>query len=344
MTRLVRASAAVVCLVAVGGVAWVAQSTRTAGAKMAAAANAFLATLTPEQKAKVSYPYDSPERVNWYYVPHQDKDKKPLRKGIKLEDMSDGQKAAALELLKTGLSEKSYGQATTIMSLESLLKELEGNGANTRNPTWYFVTIFGEPSNTGQWGWRFEGHHLSVNLTLDKGVVVSATPIQLGANPAEVRDGARKGLRTLPEVEDLAKELIASLDPDQKKVAKQPKQFPDVLAKPRLEVKDPVGLAQGKMTDAQKATLWKLMEAYANRATGEAAEDELKRAKDAGLDKVHFAYCIEDDKPGKPYTYRVHGPTFVIEFINAQADSAKNPANHIHSAWRTLPADFGLEK
>jgi hypothetical protein len=343
MPRLVRASAALVCLVAVAGVAWVAQAQRTAGPKMAAAATAFVATLTPEQKAKACFPFDSPERVNWNFVPLQE-NKKPLRKGIKLEDLSEGQKAAALNLLKAGLSEKAYGQATTIMGLEDLLKELEGNGANVRNPNWYFVTIFGEPSNTAKWGWRFEGHHLSVNVTLDKGVVVSATPIQLGSNPAEIKDGPRKGQRTLPEIEDLAKELIKSFDAEQTKAAKQATQFPEVQAKPRVDAKGPVGLSHAKMTDAQKTTLWKLMEAYAGRAVGEAADDELKRAKDAGLDNVYFAYCIEENKAGKPYTYRVQGPTFVIEFINTQADSAKNPANHIHSAWRRLPADFGLEK
>src|SRR5262249_27555779 len=179
-----------VCLAALTGVALVAQATRTAGAKMAAAANTFIGSLTPEQKAKACFPFDSDERVNWNFVPLQDKDKKPTRKGVKFEDLSEGQKAAALNLLKAGLSEKGYGQATTIMGLENLLKELEGNGAMVRNPNWYFVSIFGEPSNDGKWGWRIEGHHLSVNLTLDKGKVVSATPIQLGANPAEVKAGA----------------------------------------------------------------------------------------------------------------------------------------------------------
>jgi hypothetical protein len=344
MTRLIRIAFFTVCATALVGIALVAQATNTAGAKMAAAANTFLDTLTAEQKSKASFPFDSPERVNWNFVPLQDKDKKPTRKGIKFEDLSEGQKDAARNLLKAGLSEKAYGQATTIMSLESLLAELEGNGAMVRNPNWYFVSVFGEPSSDGKWGWRIEGHHLSVNLTLDKGKVVSATPIQLGANPAEVKAGARKGLRTLPEIEDLAKELIKSLDAEQVKVAKQAKQFGEVEAKPRVTAKDPVGLPYAKMTDGQKATLWKLMEAYANRATGEAAEEELRRAKDAGLDKVYFGYCIEEEKPGKPYTYRVQGPTFVIEFLNVQADSAKNPANHIHSAWRRLPADFGLEK
>jgi hypothetical protein len=231
------------------------------------------------------------------------------------------------------------------MSLESILADLEKNGPIVRDPNWYFVTVFGEPSNTGKWGWRIEGHHLSVSCTLDRGAVAAPTPVTFGANPAEVKDGPRKGLRTLPGIEDLANDLSASLDADQQKVARQAKQFPEINEKkPRAGVGEPVGLPAGKMTDAQKATLWKLIEAYAGRLPEEVAAAELKGVKDAGVEKVHFAYCVEEQKPGKPHTYRVQGPTFVIEFLNVQADSAKNPANHIHSAWRHLPADFGLEK
>ena len=89
--------------------------------------------------------------------------------------------------------------------------------------------------------------------------------------------------------------------------------------------------------------LMKVLEAYANRSPADIAKLELQRVKDAGADKVHFAYCVEPDKKGKPYSYRVHGPTFVVEFLNVQGDSAGNPANHIHSGWRRLPMDFALQ-
>lgn len=328
---------------AVVGAALVAQSAKPSGAKMAEAANAFLATLPPDLKKKAAFGYDDPHRTTWFFTPQQDKAKNPTRKGVRLEELNDSQKAAALGLLRAGLSGKGFEQATTIMSLEGILAELEKGGANVRNPGWYFVSVFGEPSNTGKWGWRVEGHHLSVNITLDKGEVVTATPTMFGANPAEVKGGPRKGLRTLPEIEDLAKQLIGSLTAEQKKVAEQSKQLPEIKEKqPNAAVGEPIGLAAGKMTDAQKATLWKLVEAYANRLPADLAADELRRVKDAGPDKIHFAYRLEEDKPGKPYTYRVQGPTFVVEFLNVQADSAKNPANHIHSAWRRLPIDFGL--
>jgi hypothetical protein len=230
------------------------------------------------------------------------------------------------------------------MSLESILAELEKKGAMVRNPNWYFVSVFGEPSNTGKWGWRIEGHHLSVNVTLDKGEVVSATPVVFGANPADVRDGPRKGLQTLGEIESLAKDLITSFDAEQNKVAKQAKQFPEIREGfPNAGVGAAVGIWPDKLTDEQKQMLRKLTEAYANRLPADVARAEIQRVRDAGVDKIHFAYCIEENKPGKPYTYRIQGPTFVVEFLNVQADSAGNPANHIHSGWRRLPSDFGVE-
>src|SRR5262249_26125912 len=106
-------------------------------------------------------------------------------------------------------------------------------------------------------------------------------------------------------------------------------------------VGDPQGLPAVKMTDAQRARLLKVLEAYADRMPGDIAEEEMKQVKDAGLDKVFFAYA-GGTEPGQPHTYRIQGPTFVVEFLNVQADSAKNPANHIHSSWRSTKGDFGL--
>lgn len=341
--KLTRLALLAVAGATLAAVVLVAEQAPPPGAKMADAATKFLGTLSPEQKKKATFGYDDPHRTAWFFTPQQDKQKNPTRKGLRLEELDAKQKAAALELLKSGLSATGYEQATTIMSLEQLLADLEKNGAMVRNTGWYFVSVFGEPSNTGKWGWRIEGHHLSVNVTLDKGEVVTATPMLFAANPADVKDGPRKGLRTLPEVEDLAKKLIASLDDEQNKAARQAKHFPEIReGKQEAGVGTPVGIAAAKLSEDQKATLWKLIEAYANRMPPDAAKAELAKVKDAGLDKVTFGYCLEADKPGQPYTYRVQGPTFVVEFLNVQADSARNPANHIHSAWRRLPSDFGL--
>lgn len=340
---LSRLFAAATALAVFGGVLLVAQSNKpTSAQQMATSAEKLLATLTADQKKKATFAFDDPHRKTWFFTPQQDKEKKSTRKGLRLDGLNADQKSAVMELLKSGLSATGYEQATSIISLESLLAELEGKGgAMTRDPSWYFVSIFGEPGN-GSWGWRLEGHHLSVNLTLDKGAVISASPVVFATNPAEIKAGPNKGKRVLPEIEDTAKELIASFTEEQNQVAKQAKQFSEIReGHPTAGVDKPVGITASKLKEAQQKTLSKLINAYADRLPPDVAAAEKKKAN-SGPDELFFAYCSEADKPGKPYSYRVQGPTFVIEFLNVQADSAKNPANHIHSGWRTLPSDFGL--
>jgi hypothetical protein len=341
--KLFRMTLAVAATATLVGVAFVSQAKETAGTKMAVAAQKFVESLTAEQREKAAYDFESKERTNWYFTPRQDDKKHYTRKGLPLEEMSEEQKQAALALVRAGTSEGGYTKATTIMSLETILNELEKGGVMVRRPGWYFFTIFGAPSKTGKWGWRVEGHHLSLNFTLDQGKVVSATPAFFGANPATVKQGERKGHRTLPEAEDLAKELFRSLDEQQRKVAYQEKQFPEIEeTKPTPNVGDPIGLAAEKMNAKQKAKLEELILAYARRMPPDIADVEMAQVREAGLDKIHFAYAggVEE---GQPHTYRVQGPTFVVMFLNVQADSAKNPANHIHSAWRNIKGDFGLK-
>src|SRR5262249_53999942 len=158
-------------------------------------------------------------------------------------------------------------------SLESMLHDLEKNGAMVRNPGWYFVSIFGTPAKTGKWGWRIEGHHMSLNFTVADGKVQSATPAFFGANPANIKSGDRKGERILPEVEDLARGLFGSLDEEQKKVALQPKDFGEPSASTVSEkVGKPVGLGADKMTAEQKAALTKLLKAYTARMPEDVAQ------------------------------------------------------------------------
>ena len=238
---------------------------------MTDAAEQFLASLPDDLRKKAEFEFDDPHRTSWFFTPQQDRDRKPTRKGVRLEELNDEQKKKALALLRSGTSAKGYEQATTIMSLEEILRDVEKKGAMVRNPDWYFVSVFGKPSKTGKWGWRIEGHHLSVSFTLDRGQVESPTPFMFGANPATVKAGPRTGLRTIPEVEDLARELIKSLDGDQKKVAfRGAKQFPEIAENtPAAKFGEPVGLPAAKMTDKQREMLVKLMEAYTNRMPAE---------------------------------------------------------------------------
>lgn len=329
-------------LTSMAGLALWAQQRQAAGTAMVAAAQQFLGTLSDEQKEQATFPFDSKERTNWNFVPLQTKDREPTRKGLRLEKMSPAQKKAALELVKAGTSESGAVAAVTIMSLEAILAEQEKKGTNIRNPEWYFFTVFGDPSKTGKWGWRVEGHHLSLNFTMDGDQVIASTPAFFGSNPAEVKSGPRKGYRPLAPSEDLAIQLFESLDDGQREAAHQAKHFGEPEQKsltPKLG--PPVGLAAAKMTAEQKGILNRLLKAYTDRMPPDVGAMEYKAATEGGLDKIHFAYTGKAAL-GEPHTYRVHGPTFVVEFLNVQADSAGNVANHIHSNWRRIKGDFGL--
>src|SRR5437016_14452015 len=146
--------------------------------EMAAAANNFLATLTTEQAAKASYSLNDNERFNWHFIPRE-------RKGLPLKEMAPEQKHLAHALLSTALSHRGYLKASTIMSLEQVLRDLEQGKGPTRDPELYFLTVFGQPDPKGTWGWRLEGHHLSLNFMLIDGAAITVTPSFLGSNPGE---------------------------------------------------------------------------------------------------------------------------------------------------------------
>jgi hypothetical protein len=340
MKKLARILLAMVLPVLLVGIARVAQENEPAGAKMVRAGEAFVAALTAEQQAKALFEFDDNERFNWHFVPLE-KEKKSTRKGLPLADMKPEQRQAALDLLKAGTSPEGNKKATTIMSLESILRELEMDKGPVRNPDWYFFAIFGKPSKTGRWGWRVEGHHLALNFVVEDGKVVASTPALFGANPATVKSGPRKGLTTLPEAEDLARQLFKSLDENQKAAALQREQFPEIeQGKKKPNVGEPKGLLAEKMNEEQRKILMQLVQSYAERMPADIAAEELAQVKKAGVDKIHFAYA-GGTEAGEPHTYRVRGPSFVIEFLNVQDDSAHNKANHIHSAWRNIQGDFG---
>ncbi|NBO92497.1 MAG: DUF3500 domain-containing protein [Planctomycetia bacterium] len=330
-------------LVGLTGVAVVARKTETSGERLTDRAMAFLASLKPEQKPRAAFAFDDPERFHWWFTPQQ-KAGKPTRKGLPLEDMSDEQKKIALEMLAAGTSDTGFKRATTIMGLENLLLDLEKGKGPVRNVGWYFVSVFGTPSKTGKWGCRIEGHHLSLSFTVDSGRIISATPNVFASNPAEIMAGKRKGERPLGETIDQYRAMLAALTKEQQTIAKQPKLFPEIKEnESKPSVGAPVGLSADKMTEAQQTVLWKLIEAYAGRMPTDVATAEMNRIKEAGISKVTFAYGGGDAAvAGIPYSYRIQGPTFLIEFLNEQGDSAKNPANHIHSAWRTIGGDFGI--
>lgn len=298
--------------------------------EMTAAANHFLASVAPEEGAKGRFALQDEERSNWHYIPRE-------RKGIPLKTMTPAQRKLAHAFLATGLGQNGYVKAIQIMFLEQILYEAE-NRSPRRDPDGYFFSVFGDPSETGPWGWRVEGHHLSINFTVNKGQVVSATPLFLGANPAEVKTGPNKGLRILAPEEELARDLLKGLSEEQRKKAIIATEAPaDIITKAerRAQLAAPVGLPHAEMSREQLQLLTDLINEYAQRLRPEIARVELEKLREAGLNKIHFAWAGGTER-GQPHYYRVHGPTFVIEYDNTQ-----NNANHIHSVWRNFEGDFG---
>lgn len=347
MTRQ-RLSALLVALAVIlsATAAWSYFKLAVTGQTMAEAADAFLKTLSAEQRAKAALPYDDPKRLDWHFIPKPD----GAREGLQVREMSADQRKAAHALLKAALSEAGYAKATRIMELESLLHELEKakGGKQLRDSERYFFTVFGGPNKEGKWGLGVEGHHLSLNFVVDKGNVVSSTPTAFCANPATVmNDGVptiKKGTRVLAKEETLAFDLLASLTPEQKKAALIAEKAPgDVrdAGKAQAPTDAPVGLLAEKLSGQQRGILVSLIEEYANNLPADVAKERREAIESDGPAKTYFAWAGAD-KPGVGHYYRIQGPSFVIEFVNTQADSAGNPANHIHSVWRDLRGDFGI--
>ncbi len=298
--------------------------------EMAEAAEHFLAALTPEQRAKATFDFQANERENWHFIPR-------ARQGLPFKEMTTAQHKLAHALLSTALSNSGYLKATTIMSLEQVLHDIEKNGTITRDPELYYFSIFGKPGPKQAWGWRVEGHHLSLNLTLAHDVI-SATPSFFGSNPAEVREGPRHGLRVLADEEDLGFALMKSLDQSQRTEATILTEAPREIVtgnNRHIEPLEKSGLAEAKMNEAQKKILRDLVHAYLFRHRAEFIERDWQQIEKAGWEKVHFAWAGATE-PGRGHYYRVQGPTFLLEFDNTQ-----NDANHIHSVWREFHGDFG---
>jgi Protein of unknown function (DUF3500) len=325
-------------LTLVVGAASVCQADESSGDSMARAAEKFLNSLNADQRDKAAFAFDADERFNWQFM--RDRAEKPRFKGLPLKDMKAEQKEAAIDLLATATSATGKELATTLMSLESLVPKDAKEGGAIRDPEWYFFAVFGKPAAKGDWGWRLQGHHLSMNVTLRDGKVISMTPVFLGAEPAEVINGPHKGLRPFADADDLGKKLFRSLDNSQRKAALVEESFPRYRGgDKKLAASEPLGLAAAKMNEKQRDMLVELLSAHMSRYPADVAKAELAAVKAAEIGKVHFAYVGD---PEQKRAYRIHGPTLLIEFSNEQDDSEKNAHSHVHSVWRNPKGDFGL--
>jgi hypothetical protein len=318
---------------AVAGVLLIAAYHRTSTpTAMTLAAKQFLDSLSAEEKVKATFQFEDDERSNWFFTPVP-------RKGLPLREMSVAQQHLATALMAAGLSQQGIIKAETIMSMEDVLRAMEKDDGERRNPGKYYFSIFGTPSETGTWGYRVEGHHLSQNYTISNGHVVDA-PSFFGSNPAEVREGPRKGVRLLAQEEDMGRALLMALDDSQRKIAiVEPNGYKEMLTsnsrKAALEGQ-PNGLSASKMTTKQMEMLTELVNAYADNVPEQLAAARMDLMKKTGKN-VYFAWSGVAQKGG-PHYYRIQAPTFLIEYDNTQ-----NNANHIHTVWRDLTNDFGAD-
>jgi Protein of unknown function (DUF3500) len=326
-------------------------SQRSASA-MAKATTALLESLTPEQRQKMAMALDSADRTRWNFIPTN----MFPRQGLPLKDMTEPQRKLAHDLLRAALSQRGYSTTVAIMTeLEAILRDTEAaarakkaaepggkppGGGNVRDPELYFFSVFGTPGGKNAWGWRVEGHHVSLHFTIANGDTVAAAPSFWGSNPAEVREGPRAGFRALDKEQDAGRALVMALDETQRKTAIFAETAPnDILTGTTVPAtpQTPDGVLASAMTPKQRELLMQLIEVYTAQMTADTASERLAEIKKAGVEKIGFAWAGPVE-PGQRHYYRVQGPTFLIEFDNTQ-----NNGNHIHSVWRDFESDFGRD-
>jgi hypothetical protein len=322
-------------------------------AAMTRAANAFLASLNPEQRAKAAMRFDDEERFVWQESPGP-------RAGIALRDLNDAQKKLAMDLLRVSVGEGGYQRMEASMAREPVLSALQKTpqGQSVRHPDLFYVGVFGAPSATNLWGWTFEGHHISTHFTIH-GNQVSTTPMFLGSQPNDLSAARLEGAalaaaqkippalagRILGPEEDKGRVLVQSLDAQQRAMtvfARTEKRDADMLSGINTRRVTPLsspGLPARQMNAKQKALLVALVEEYLTRMPADVAADRRRRLLEgAALDDVTFQWDGSTES-GQAHAYIVQGPTFLIEY----AQNRGNNVGHVHTIWRDFSGDFGSD-
>ena len=306
---------------------------RASRATMADLVAAFVESLSEEQRRRTLWPFDKKERFNWHYVPRD-------RAGLTIQTMGAASKSALHDLLRHALSEAGYRKAVDVMSLEQPLGLIENHQRFYRNPENYSVTVFGTPGRL-PWGWRIEGHHLSLNFTAVTEELFGVTPAFWGANPARVPEGyPMAGHRTLGHETDLSYALIRSLgEAERARAIIARSSLGNIITEPGREdaLRERQGLPLAAMDEGGRNLALELLGIYAGNLRGELAAAELARVREAGVDAIHFAWGGPLEE-GHPNYWRLHGPITLVEYDNTQ-----NNANHIHSVWHDLTNNWGRD-
>ena len=315
-------------------------TTGEASAASAAAASIFVKTLPDSVRPVALKSFDDPDRTRWFYIPTEQIPNR--RAGLTIRRMAPRERDAAFTLLGTALSEGGYRTARAIMANETTLGALEATQPGTRvirDPERYFVTVFDTATGNEPWGWRVEGHHLSVNVTgFGAGGPYVVAPLFMGANPHRIPSGPSAGSRVLAAEEDVARTLLGSMSAAQRaRAIVSETTYGDIRTRndPKARTLVTEGLPASEMTDTQQATLRQLLSVYSNRMSAASARAQWQRIDAAGFEKVHFVWA-GSSVVGKAHYYRIHGPTVLVEYDNSQSN-----ANHSHTVWRDLEHDFG---
>lgn len=312
------------------------QEERNPGQAMVTMAERFLASLDHSQKLQATFAYDDPERINWHFIPRD-------RKGVGLWDLNGAARQSANDLVRSGLTTAGYHKVLEVRSLEEVLYLFEsGDEAERRqkrHPHRYYVSIFGTPAAKGLWGWRFEGHHLSLNFSVQDGKIISSTPEFFGANPGLIDAGPGRSLRVLGKREDIARQILKACSEQTKARLWLSKEAPSDIrgggvAQPVVDT--PQGLPYAEMSPEQQKLLKDLLAEYLTAVPAVVVRERMQQIQKAGLDNIHFGWWGGSEL-NEPHHYVVQGTTFIIEYNNTQ-----NSANHVHAIWRNLAGDFNL--
>lgn len=301
-----------------------------------AAADQLLAATPLAARGDLALPFDATLRADWHYTPRR-------RDGLPWKAMAAPQREATLALLRSALTAEGLAKLQALMALEGVLRELEG-GNPGRDPDNYAVALYGRPGDAG-WGWRIEGHHLSLHFSLQGERYVSTLPQFFGANPAVVPAGGRAaqaglpaGFRLLGREEDLARRWLASLDPAQRRAALvDDRPYGDIVSRAVAQAQPlpAAGLGFEAMDPSQQDLLMQLVAGFAEHLQPSLAQARLARVRASAPARTRVAWA-GSTTPGEPHYFRIQGDGFLIEYDNSGG-------NHVHSVWRDVDGDFGRD-
>ena len=299
-----------------------------AASAMAQAAGKLIASLDTDQKGTVAYAFGDKTRDVWHFFPNWAK-----RSGIPLSKLSKKQREPVMQMLSLLLTSDAFQEQENIRLIHGLKKDL--NAPN--NPRHlYFISIFGKPSVKSTWGWRFEGHHLSINCTLGGGKNFSVTPSFWGSSPIKVTKGERKGLEVFKKERALGLALVNSLSAKQKKLAGIERgNGPGATASVSHKAYQPqAGIPYSELNPAQQKQLSELVLVFAGKYRPELVKQIDGRKKILDTGSMSFA-CVASSGGYVPH-FRIQTKEYLIEFNNGNG-------NHVHSAWRDFDGDFGRD-